>query len=197
MTTSSQFGRPGAFLCPLKDSTNVLLAPVLPEDSERIRVGLTRMSSISKYLRFFTATPQLTDEQLHYLANVDQVNHVAWCALDPATPGLDGLGLGRFVRLENEPQVAEFAIAVIDALQNRGLGTILLAMLCSKALERGIRTLRGLVLPENEFVATWLIELGAKLRHGPDVNQVDLPLVSAATRLDLITSPRTRATEAT
>jgi GNAT superfamily N-acetyltransferase len=172
----SLYTRPDAFCFPLNDGTPILLGPVIPDDADRIRVGLSRMSSISKYLRFFTATPTLTDEQLHYLTHVDQIDHVAWCATDPTTCTLDGLGLGRFVRLPGEPDTAEFAIAAIDSHQSRGLGAILLAMLCLQASQRHIRTLRGLVLPENGFLHNWMYALDARIRRTPDVYEVDLPI---------------------
>jgi len=168
--------RPGSFPFSLSDGTPVLLAPVLPEDRQRIRAGLARMSSASRYLRFFAHTPTLSDEQLRFLTEIDQVNHVAWCALDPSTSGLDGLAMGRFVRLDDQPDTAEFALAVIDARQRRGLASILLAVLYLLARTRRIRTLRGLILPENDFLRRWLHDLGASSCRQTDFIQADLPV---------------------
>lgn len=168
--------RKEAFLFPLGDEQRVLLGPVLPEDRDRIRVGVTRLSSISRYLRFFTATATLNEDQLRYLTEVDQVNHVAWCAVDVSTPALDGLGLGRFIRLNDRPEIAELALAVIDAYQGRGLGRILLALLYLRAREVGVRTLRALILPENHAVQCWFRNLGASIRFAPDLIQADLPV---------------------
>ncbi|HEX2973567.1 MAG TPA: GNAT family N-acetyltransferase [Tepidisphaeraceae bacterium] len=171
--------RRGAFLFPLKDGQRVLLGPVLPEDRERIRAGIKRLSTISRYLRFFAATNTLSEEHLRYLTQVDQVNHVAWCVVDISTPALDGLGLGRFVRLAKQPTIAETALAVVDAYQGRGVGRILLGLLYLRALELGVETLRALILPENERVEWWFGQLGAEVRQGRgnDITEADLPVL--------------------
>lgn len=164
------------FLYQLRDGQPVLIGPVLPDDKERIRVGVSELSAASRYLRFFSWTTQLTEKQLRYLTEVDQINHVAWCVLDPSRPGLPGLGLGRFVRLESDPHAAEWALAVHDRHHRRGIGTALLAMLYLQARHRNIRSLRGIVLLENDLVVRWLRNLGATVRREPDSYVVDLPV---------------------
>ncbi len=167
------FGRK-AFLHTLPAGEQILLGPVIPEDRNRIVDGVERMSGYTRYLRFFTGTPHLTDELIAYLTQVDQSDHVAWAAVEPVRPELPGIGLGRFVRLKNDPATAEFALAVVDKWQHRGVGEVLLAILHLLAARRGIRTLRGLVLPENEIVFTWFCNLGARVQYGTEVHQMDL-----------------------
>ena len=159
----------------LADGTGILLGPVISEDRARIRDGVARMSGYSRYLRFFTGSPHLTDDLLTYLTEIDQKNHVAWCALEPAA-GLPGIGLGRFVRLAEKPEIAEFALAVVDPWQRRNIGTILLAMLWLLARRDGVRTLRGLVLPENDVALAWFRNLGAAVQYRQDINEADLPV---------------------
>lgn len=182
--------RDGSFLFTLEDGKTVLVCPVLPEDRERIRIGLTRMSRSSRYLRFFTATPQLTDQQLRYLTELDQVNHVAWAALDPDDPEHPGLGLGRFVRTADGGELAELAMAAIDSYQNRGLGRILLAALYLRCRAVGVRVLRGLVLPENRFVVRWFRDLGGTPRLRDGLEEVDLPVCD-----DMSLLPKTASAE--
>ena len=57
-----------------------------------------------------------------------------------------------FVRLSNEPGVAEPAIAVIDDYQGQGLGRILLKRLTLAARERGIERFRFDFLPQNRKI---------------------------------------------
>jgi GNAT superfamily N-acetyltransferase len=154
---------PRGFVFPLRDGTPVLLRPVLPEDRARIVTGFDELSRVSRYLRFFSGINRLTDEQLAYLSEVDQVQHVAWGALDPMQDGLPGLGLGRFHRMENRPDAAEFAVVVADRIARRGLGSILLGVLYLQAIDLGIRTLCASVLPENVTVFDWLLNLGASV----------------------------------
>jgi RimJ/RimL family protein N-acetyltransferase len=98
---------------------------------------------------------------LEYLTVVDQVNHVAWIAVDPASPAEAGLGIARFIRLVDEPEVAEMALTVVDRYQGKGLGAALLNILLVRAERLSVRTLRAVVLPENYRVIRWMGRIGA------------------------------------
>jgi hypothetical protein len=74
------------------------------------------------------------------------------------------LQLADGTRVPEQPAIAEFSFAVIDAIQRKGLGRFLLAMLHLLAAERGVRILRATCLPENETVVRWLCRLGAQYR---------------------------------
>jgi GNAT superfamily N-acetyltransferase len=160
----------------LRDGTEVLLRPVLPLDRERIRAAFHRLSLQSRYLRFFTGKSELSDELLTYFSEVDQVSHVAWGAVDPRSPELPGVGLGRFARLADDPTWAEAAVAVADEFQRKGLGGVLLAILYLEAEARGVRALTALVLPENHFALEWFQSLGATFELKPDAYQLELPV---------------------
>src|SRR5947207_5929492 len=107
----------------LRDGSPVVVRPILPEDRDRLVEGFARLSDESRYRRFGTPVRRLTDEQLRYLTEIDYETHMAWIALDPATPGEPGLGVARYVRLPGEPEVAEAAVTVVDSHQGLGLGT--------------------------------------------------------------------------
>ena len=158
----------------LQDGTPVLLRPVLPADRERIERGVAALSSESRYFRFFTPAVRLSDQQLRYFSEVDQHKHVAWVALDSANPKHPGLGIARFIRTKQNPTVAEMAFVVIDAYQQRGLGTILLAVLYLMAEAHGVRVLRAIVLGENTSVSNWLRNLGATESYEGDEYRLDL-----------------------
>lgn len=167
--------RPG-FAYRLRDGSELFLAPVLPEDAWRLRDGLERMSPQSRYLRFFEGMTEISPAQVRYFTRVDQVDHVAWGALDMSGYPWPGLGIGRFARLDDRPATAEWALAIIDEYQSRGLGTALLAILYLEAESRQIRTLTALVLPENRFVLRWLGNLGASIERQPDAFEINLPV---------------------
>jgi GNAT superfamily N-acetyltransferase len=171
---------PRSFEYRLRDGTEVLLSPVLPEDRDRIRAGFHRLSPASRYLRFFAGTAELSDEQLRYFSEVDQVDHVAWGAVDPRVPGRPGLGLGRFARTEADPGRAETAVVVADEVQRKGLGTVLLAVLYLEAEIRGVRALTALVLPENHFALDWFLSLGATVEMRAEAYELELPVNRAA-----------------
>lgn len=176
----------------LRDGTPVTIRPLVASDAEGLRRGVELLSPHSRYLRFHAAVDHLTRAQAEALADVDQVDHVAFAAVDPARPDLPGIGVARFVRDQDDPTVAEAAITVLDQYQGRGLGTILLAILASAARERGVRTLRNYVLTSNPGMLTMLTELGCRRRSlGEHVEQVDFDLPD-----DLDELPHTPAADA-
>jgi acetyltransferase len=171
-------GRRG-FVLSLRDGMRIFYAPVGPEDEQRLRVGLKELSPGSRYLRFFSPTTELSEEQIHRFTHPNQQDHVAWGGLALDEPGLPGLGLGRMVRDEREPSAAEFAVAVIDRCQNKGMGTTLLAVLCVIARQRQISELTALVLPENEVALDWFVNLGADVNWRTDACEVRLAVPGA------------------
>ncbi len=144
----------------LAGGTRVRLRPVRPQDKEAIASGLARLSPESQYLRFFTSKPRLTDHELRYLTEVDGLDHFAIvCALvEPDGSEGEGIAVARFVRLPDDPEVAEPAIVVADQMQGKGLGRILMQRLVDAASERGVLRFRSEFLavnkPMKELLAT-------------------------------------------
>lgn len=135
----------------LRDGTPVRLRAIGPADRARLAAGFEKLSPESRYRRFFTAMPRLSDRMLDRLVATDGWNHVAIGAElasdDPAEA--EGLGVAHFMRLPEAPEVAEVAVAVIDATQRQGLGHLLLRALVEAARKRGIRRFRATLLAGN------------------------------------------------
>ena len=168
----------------LRDGTTAHLRPIRPDDADRLRAGLRLLSPRSRYQRFLAPVDHLTEGQVRYLTEVDHRDHVAWVALDADAPDLPGIGVARYVRLRDEPTVAEAAVTVIDDYQGRGLGTLLLAVLARTALDRGIATFRNYVLPGNAELLELAEQLGAEVTDtGDGVWLVDVPLPEDADEL--------------
>jgi RimJ/RimL family protein N-acetyltransferase len=161
----------------LRDGTEVVLRPIVPEDKELLVAAFERLSPESRYRRFFTPVTELKPAILEFLTEIDYVNHFAWAAMATENGEEVGVGVARYVRLE-DPQAAEAAITVIDPYQGRGLGSLLLEALALEALEQGVRRLEGEVLEENEGMQSVLRRAGARFRaEGAGVLrfEVDLP----------------------
>jgi len=168
------FDHPHGFTVALKDGETIDFRPVKPDDWEVIQNGMYHLSRKSRYFRFFTPVIKLTDSQLHYFSEVDQQDHVAWIAVAHDQADHPGVGIARFIRFKNDPEVAEFAVTVIDKYQKRGLGTLLMAILYLKAHRQGVKILRGFVLPENTVATHWLERLGACGKFENDLCQMDI-----------------------
>ena len=174
MKEPSKTGSRDVVVGELEDGTPVRFRPIRPDDKQLIREGFQMLSAESRYRRFFRALDHLSEKQLRYLTEVDFLDHYAWIAEIP-----DGIGLGvaRWIRLVDEPEVAEGAVTVIDPYQNQGIGKALLWLGAKTAIESGIRAIRVSVLSQNDPVITWLKEAGAAPgRWTSGVLEVDIPL---------------------
>jgi GNAT superfamily N-acetyltransferase len=161
----------------LRDGTRVRLRPVVPEDKALLTAGFERLSPESRFRRFMVPITELSAEQLSSLTEVDYVNHFAWMAISLNEPGCPGVGVARYIRRPEEPDVAEAAVTVLDEYQGRGLGTLLLEALGAVALENGISRFRGYVLETNRPMLDLLEALGGAVGHdSPGLARIEMDL---------------------
>jgi len=113
----------------LTDGTRILVRPLKPEDRNDLLKGFEKLSIASRRYRFLSPIRKLTERQLQLLLDMDNVNHVAIGVRDIGRLKKPGIAIGRMVRYEQQPEIAEFAITVIDEYQKRGIGTLLIRLL--------------------------------------------------------------------
>lgn len=152
-----------AFRVPLADGGDVRLHPISPEDAPGLQAGLQRLSPLSRYRRFGRPLSRFSAEELRYLTAVDQRRHVAWGARDLTGAGEKGIGVARFVHLEDRPGTAEIALTVVDAHQRRGLGALFLALLWHLGRAQGLRRFSGQVQVDNAPMLAILAQLDARI----------------------------------
>ena len=152
--------RLAGFITPIpirvRNSTLLMLRPVLPGDDERTAHGHIQFSSETLYLRFMTArgpTPAL----MQYLSEVDYVDHFVWVVTDASDPIADA----RFVRDETDPTVAEVAFIVADAYQGQGIGSFLIGALAIAAEVDGVERFSARMLSDNVPMRTIMDHYGA------------------------------------
>jgi len=154
----------------LADGTTAALRMIRPDDKAELQHEFRRLSPATRYRRFFSLQADLPEDKLRHLTEVDGVDHVAIVATvdshDLKREFL--LGISRFVRLPDEPEVAEAAVTVIDDAQGKGLGRVLLEVLVEAARERGIGSFRATVLAENAPMRHILDAAGARVREEED-----------------------------
>lgn len=162
----------------------VRLRTVRPDDKVLLVEGFARLSERSRFQRFHGAKSALSERDLRYFTEVDGVDHVAIGALAREGDREVGVGVGRFIRLAEDPEVAEAAVAVLDDWQGRGLGRTILRHLVQAALERGIRRFQCEVLVENAPMRALFKEISAETEEHPDGPAVTMvvPLTAAGTR---------------
>ncbi|MBV8953685.1 MAG: GNAT family N-acetyltransferase [Solirubrobacterales bacterium] len=143
----------------LRDGTQVLVRQGTSADRELLVRSFERLSPESRYRRFLAPMPELSDDMLRHLTEIDHHDEEAIVALDAETA--EGLGVARYVRSKTRRDLAEVAVTVIDDWQGRGLGTLLLRVLSARAREEGISSFAALILATNEHSIQLLGQLDA------------------------------------
>lgn len=159
----------------LRSGHRVRVRALRPEDGPGLAEAFAQLSETSRYRRFFTAKPRLSERMLAFLTAVDHHDHEALVAVAPDSGQL--VGVARFVRNPRQPDQAEVAVTVIDSWQRRSLGTALLRELAQRAAEEGIRRFTAKVLAENRPMLTLADRLGQTetAPHGSTVSaRIDL-----------------------
>jgi GNAT superfamily N-acetyltransferase len=176
----------------LRGGEEVVLRPLEPGDRDSLRDGFRRLGDRSRYERFLAPKPDLTARELAYLTDVDHVDHEAIAAVDAATG--EGVGVARYVRLREDPGLAEAAVAVVDAWQGRGLGSLLLDRLVERARVNGVARFRASMLVTNHAVQHLFARIGRvevlRVGDGAIDADVELPVDPPALRMTLRSAAR-------
>ena len=166
----------------LADGTRVRIRPITADDAQAFREAWDKLSPASKHRRFFGNFTNLTDEMVRYLTDVDGKDHIALAAVvdSPDLKTESGVGVARCIRLAGEAEVAEAAVTIVDSMQGRGLGRLLVKSLAKAAADAGIKRFRGEGLADNAPLRSLLSDLGidpTHADHGVIVFDVDISRV--------------------
>jgi len=133
---------------------DIRIRPLDASDEETLRYGIERLSPKSSYNRFLAVRKGATPEELHYLARPDQVRHLAIGAEVVSRAGRDdaGIGVARSIYIGGTGDMAEYAVAITDDYQGRGIGRLLLEHLATWAWRTGIRRWYSIQLASNATI---------------------------------------------
>jgi acetate---CoA ligase (ADP-forming) len=158
----------------LRDGSTVHVRPVRLTDAPAVEQLLKGLSDQSRWLRFFSGFPNLP-KAVEWATEVDFDRRYGLVA----TTGGDGQVVGHagFERQPDHPERAEVAMEIADAMQGKGLGTILLGQLTEAANEIGVQVLDAEVLPENHQMVKVFRDSGFPVRTHtlPGVLLVEFP----------------------
>jgi acyl-CoA synthetase (NDP forming)/L-amino acid N-acyltransferase YncA len=129
----------------LRDGSTAHVRPARAGDAAAVRAFFERLSPQSTALRFFSGFPNL-DRAVAWATEVDFERRYSLLAT-----GGDGRVLAHagWEREPDRPERAEVALAIADAIQGKGLGTILLGQLAEAADQAGVQVLEAEVLAHN------------------------------------------------
>lgn len=124
----------------VKDNELVYIRLLQPSDRETLEEAFRKLSNETKRLRFFQVNETLSEKELDYLLNLDNSNHVAYCAYIMENNVPKGIGVVRYIRSVKNPSIAEIAITIIDEYQGEGIGKELIKRITEHAKKEGITT---------------------------------------------------------
>jgi RimJ/RimL family protein N-acetyltransferase len=157
----------------LRDGSTVHVRPARPSDARATKLLLTGLSDRSRWLRFFSAFPNVP-KAARWATKVDNDRRYGLVA----TGERDGQVVGHagLERESDHPERAEVALEIADAMQGKGLGTALLCQLAQAADELGIQVLDAEVLAENHKMLRVFRDCGypVKVHSLPGVQLVEL-----------------------
>lgn len=170
-TTATEAGFPAIagdhWIDTLNDGRHVLIRPIRPDDREREREFINRLSASARHFRFLgeigSASPQLLDQML----DVDGQDTVALVALVHDNGVLREVGVSRYAAT-GETKRCEFAVVVADDWQHHGLAVILMRHLIGMARRNGFRQMYSLDSSDNEPMHELAHFLGFSRTADPD-----------------------------
>jgi GNAT superfamily N-acetyltransferase len=167
----------------LRDGSHACIRQGHRSDRELLLRGFERLSPESRYRRFLAARAELSEPTGRYLTEIDHHDHEAMIALDEETGA--GLGVARYVRDPDHPDMAELAVTVIDDWQGRGLGTLLLEVISARAHVEGISRFTAVILATNREMMDVLEDFGPVriLDRKAGTVEVEVPIPAGGPRL--------------
>ncbi len=134
----------------LRDGAILKLRALKQSDREGLKALFNRCSPETIRFRFLSSIKSLPTELLDRLLKVDGTNQVALVVVQGEGAGEQIIAVGRYNVDKERPQVAEVAFLVEDAMQKRGIGTLLLDNLAEIARQHHITHFSADVLVDNQ-----------------------------------------------
>jgi RimJ/RimL family protein N-acetyltransferase len=174
----------------LADGRRVKIRPIERHDRDRLRRLFMRLTPESRYRRYLSPKPTLSERELDHLLDVDHVHHEALAAVDQTDGSF--VAAARYVQLPDQPDVADVAIEVADDLHKQGIGVALAIRTLDRARANGFTRVTATTLRDNRPARALLQRLHFRPRssHGYEAEfELELTpdvaaLTSASTRGD-------------
>ena len=161
------------------DGAVVTIRPTRPDDAAIAQGFVRELSPEARYCRFMGAVRELTPQMLRRFVQIDDAREVALVAVATQAGRTRQLGECRYALFAGGRD-CEFAVAVLDAWQRRGLGQRLLSNLIAIARVRGLRAMSGDVFATNTAMLGLALKLGFRVDasgEGWSIRRVSLTLL--------------------
>ena len=155
------------------DGTQLYVRHVRAGDKHMLSRAWALLSEESQRRRFLGPKPRLTSGDLRYLTELDGHDHVALVAVQLDDPS-KLVAVARYVRLRDDPEVAEVAVTVADHMQGKGIGRMLGILLADEARGHGIRRFSASILSDNQPALRLMHAMGRRLESHTERGVRDL-----------------------
>jgi acetyltransferase len=149
----------------------ISIRPMRPEDIDIESDFVHGWSVQTRYNRLFSAGSHPTPERLKKITQIDYTRDMALIATFMLDDREVQIGVARYV-LRADDKTCEFALAVADAWQHRGIGRALMLNLIDSAAAAGIETIVGDVLSSNGPMLHFMRALGFSVESSPESPEI-------------------------
>ncbi|MDN5744757.1 MAG: GNAT family N-acetyltransferase [Nocardioidaceae bacterium] len=144
----------------LRDGRTAHIRPISTDDADLLVEFYARVSDRSKYYRFFSPMPELSERDVRRFTHVDHTDRVAMVLILHDKM----IAVGRYDVVGDSE--AEVAFLVEDGHQGRGIAQLLLEHLAQAGRERGVEKFVAEVLPDNGRMLGIFREAGYRVASG-------------------------------
>ena len=150
-----------------QDGRAVILRSITSKDKRIEKELIDGLSIQSSHYRFFHVIKEATEKMVNQFCDIDYKNEIAIIAEYNSNDQKRNVGV---VRLFIDPsrQTGEFAILVADSFQGSGLGTKFMKTLLNIGRERGLKSIYGTVLADNNKMLALVKEYGFNIGVNSD-----------------------------
>jgi len=145
----------------------ISIRPMRPEDLDIETDFVRNWSPETRYNRLFSAGSYTSPARLKAITRIDYARDMALIATFMLEGKEEQIGVARYV-LRQDNKTCEFALAVADAWQHRGIGRALMLNLMEHAAAAGIETMVGDVLASNAPMLHFMRALGFAIDASPE-----------------------------
>ncbi len=145
----------------------VTLRPMRPQDAALEQAFVKALSAKSRYLRFMGSMRELTPQMLKRFTQIDHDREMAYVATIREDGNEIQIGVCRYVAVPGSAN-CEFALAIADSWQRRGLGLHMMLLLMRYARTSGMHTMFGEILASNDGMLGLCAALGFQIETSAD-----------------------------
>lgn len=149
------------------DGVEYCIRPIRIGDAERDKAFIMHLSEASRYRRLMGSIREPSSELIEQFVHIDYQHNMAFVAVIDHSGAEQIIGVARYASGPDETD-AEFAVAVADTWQSRGVGMALMRLLFQYARAQGLRRLYGLILASNSRMIDFTRKLELKISSVPE-----------------------------